>query len=116
MQAFEEIEESTGTLLEYGIQCVFEGVQKDIKAHPGGIQGFCKDVGINPDTARCWWNAKHVSSIRLSGFITLLLVNPGTHTKSAISEVADVFAQHRKRVVERKLQKIRGQMAKVVEE
>ena len=115
MPAFEQIEESTGTLLEYGVQRVFEGVQKDIKAHPGGVEGFCKDVGINPDSARCWWNPNHASSIRLSGFVTLLLVNPGTHTKSAISEVADIFAQHRKRVVERKLVKMKAQLAEACE-
>ncbi|MCQ4574559.1 MAG: hypothetical protein NOU37_04870 [Candidatus Brocadiales bacterium] len=110
INVFSEIEESTSSLLTYGVQLVFEGIRKDVMAHPGGLEGFARDVGVLPNTVHCWWNPNHKRAMPLSTLVTLLLVNPGTHTKSAVLEVADVFSQHREKLVVRKLEKLRKEL------
>lgn len=107
---FTEIEESTSTLIRYGVERVFEALRADVKVHPGGIEGFARDMGVVSNTVYCWLNPNHGRQMSLSTLVTFFMVSPGTNVRLALTEIADFMARHRENEARQKLERLRAKI------
>ena len=105
-----EIPDSLMTLINYGVERLFEGLKMDMKEYPGGIEQAAADLGVKKNTTYCLANPRHASSMNLSTVVNFLAISPATNLKGAFIEVADVFARYRENEAKRKLEKYKSQI------
>lgn len=105
-----EVPESLMSLINYGVERVFEGLKDDIRTYPGGIGQCAADIGVKENTIHCLANPRHTSQMRLSTLINFLAVSPATNLRVALTEVADTFSRYRENEAKRKLEKLREQI------